>query len=99
MENLSFPRCLKSFGVVGDPWLILMSDGSALAYGAVAYVRWQYADSTIEVRLLMSKCRISPVNKVSIPRTELNGTNVTHKIKRMYNQRDEIQILTNFTLS
>lgn len=81
MENLSFPRCLKPSGVVGDPWLILMSDGSELAYGAVAYVRWQCADGTIEVRLLMSKCRISPVNKVSIPRMELNGAVLSTRLR------------------
>ena len=39
MEKLSFPRCLKPSGVIGDPWLIMMSDGSELAYGAVAYIR------------------------------------------------------------
>ena len=81
MESLSFPRCLKPSGVVEDPWLILMSDGSELAYGAVAYVRWPCADGTIEVRLLMSKCRISPVNKVSIPRMELNGAVLSTRLR------------------
>ena len=81
MENLSFPRCLKPSGVVGDPWLILMSDGSETAYGAVAYIRWQLADRTTEVRLIMSKCRISPVNKVSIPRMELNGAVLSSRLR------------------
>ena len=67
--------CLKPSGVVGDSWLILMSDGSELANGAVAYVRWQCADGTIEVRLLLSKCR-------GVPRVELNGA--IHAFKGMY---------------
>ena len=73
IEDLELPRCLRPANAVGHPWLILLSDGSELAYGCAAYARWKCSDGSYEVRLIMAKSRIAPINKVSIPRMELNG--------------------------
>ena len=73
LEDLRYPRELKPKSAVGNPWLIILSDGSEQAYGCTAYCRWLCSDGTFSVRLIMSKSRIAPVDKVSIPRMELNG--------------------------
>ena len=39
MEKISVKRCLKPHDAIGDPILIIFSDGSNNAYGACAYVR------------------------------------------------------------
>ena len=42
LEDLEFPRSIwPDEEVDGDPDLIIFSDGSILAYGAVVYIRWR----------------------------------------------------------
>lgn len=40
MEYVSFKRCLNPKDAVGNPDLVIFSDGSMKAFGAAAYVRW-----------------------------------------------------------
>ena len=47
VNNLSYPRVLKPPEAVGDPMLIIFSDASDIAYGAVAYVRWKLTSLSI----------------------------------------------------
>ena len=49
------------------------SDASKLAYAAVVYVRTVYENGQIDVRLVASKSRVSPLKSQSIPRLELLG--------------------------
>ena len=56
IENLAFPRCLRPAHCFSNPWLLLLSDGSSLAYGCAAYLRWQLPDNSVKVSLIMSKC-------------------------------------------
>lgn len=64
---------MKPNNVVGLPQLIIFSDGSDVAYGFAAYIRWKLKDGSFWVRLIMSKSRVSPLKKISTPRMELNG--------------------------
>ena len=73
MDLVIFPRCLKPLGAIGPPILIIFSDGSDNAYGACAYVRWTLPRERFDVRLIMSKNRLSPNRKISIDRVELCG--------------------------
>ena len=73
IQQINFPRCTKPKDAVGDPWLVLYSDGSEVAYGCVAYVRWSCENGTYKSCLLMAKSRIGPVTKLAVPRMELNG--------------------------
>ena len=41
LEDIQYPRCVKPINAEGNPWLILLSDGSEEAYGCAAYCRWQ----------------------------------------------------------
>ena len=82
LGELSFPRSLWPEGeVVGLPVLIVFSDGSLLAFGAVAYIRWELKAGGFWTRLIMSKCKIAPKNILSVPRMELNGAVLGNRIK------------------
>ena len=39
LENLKFPRCLTPTTAVGNPGLVILSDGFEVAYGCAAYIR------------------------------------------------------------
>lgn len=71
LEDLSFKRCLRPTFVVGNPILVVYSDGSSLAYGMCAYVRWQLKSGKYEAKLIAAKSRIAPSRKLTIPRLEL----------------------------
>ena len=73
LEDLQIPRALTTDGVVGKPWPILFSDGSNMAYGFAAYIRWKLTTGSYWCRLIMAKCRIAPLHKTTTPRMELNG--------------------------
>ena len=81
LEDIQYPRCVKPINAVGNPWLILLSDGSEEAYGCAAYCRWQCTDGSVVVRLIMAKSRIAPINKVSIPKMELNAAVVSKRCR------------------
>ena len=48
VENITFKRCIKPVNTVGNPILIVFSDGSGDIYGAVAYIRWELEDGTFK---------------------------------------------------
>ena len=72
LENLRIERCIKPENAIGDPMLVIYSDGSDLGYGCVAYVRWECDDDTVKSFLVMAKSKIAPMNKIFTPRSELN---------------------------
>lgn len=87
MENVSslrYNRCLKPIDASSnDPKLIIFSDGSDVAYGAVAYVRWQLENGKFWSTLVMAKSRIAPMKKISTPQMELNGAVVSKRIRQV----------------
>ena len=86
LEKLHLPRCLRPPNAVGDPWLVILSDGSDIAYGFVAYIRWILEDSSPWCRLIMSKCRVAPVNKLSTPQMELNAAVLSKRGRKVIEQ-------------
>ena len=73
LEQLSLNCCLRPPDSIGQLWLIIFSDGSDLAHGFAAYIRWRLNSGDYWCRLFMAKCRIAPVNKLSTPQMELNA--------------------------
>lgn len=73
LEKFKYDRCLEPANSMGDPTLVILSDGSDLSYGFAAYIRWKLEGGGIWCRLIMSKSRIAPMTKLSTPRMELNG--------------------------
>ena len=83
MNNIKFGRCLKPTNAVGNPMLVIFSDGSNSAYGACAYVRWALNGGGFESRLAISKNRLAPVKAMSIDRIELCGAVLSKRLKEL----------------
>lgn len=81
LEKIEVLRCIKPDNAVGDPVLVIFSDGSGDAYGAVAYARWKIEDGTYEARLITSKNRIAPIKIVDIVRLELSGAVISKRLR------------------
>ncbi len=92
LKNVKFPRSLWPEGqVVGLPILIIFSDGAALAFGAVAYIRWELEAGGFWSRIIMSKCKIAPKHIVSVPRMELNGALIGNRMKNFIQKETNIK--------
>ena len=52
-------------------------DASEKAYSVAIYLRNEYTDGTISVRLVAAKTRLAPLKTISIPRLELTGAVIT----------------------
>ena len=67
LQEISVPRCLqeskseKSFSVQ------TFVDASSEAYGAVSYLRSEYAQGCYVVRIIASKTRVCPLTPMSTP--------------------------------
>ena len=81
LQDISFDRSIKPDKTVGDPILVVFSDGSGEAYGAAAYARWRIPDQPYESRLIAAKNHIAPIKIVDIVRLELSGTVLVKQLK------------------
>ena len=79
-DSVSFNRCIKPSNTVGACELITFFDGSDDAFASVIYIRWELADGSIFVTLLCSKARVTPLKRISTPRSELNGAVVAARL-------------------
>jgi hypothetical protein len=83
LRTITFQRAAKPKEEVrGKPMLLIFGDGSMLASCALAYLRWQMADGTVQCRLLAGKTRVAPKCKISIPRMELMGALLAVRLSR-----------------
>jgi hypothetical protein len=61
LRKISFPRSAQPLGKIkGKPILMVFGDGSVEASCALAYLRWELQDGTVECRLLAGKTRVAP---------------------------------------
>ena len=65
-----FGPLLMTLNSLGQPWLLIFSDGSELAYGFAAYIRWQLDKGDYCCRLVTAKCRIAPEEERSLRKRE-----------------------------
>ena len=72
-KRVTFPRSTRPAQTVGKCQLICYFDGSDVAFGCANYVRWVLRDKSVIVRLMNSKSRVTPLDRISTPRSELNG--------------------------
>ena len=82
MTEIEFVRCIRPYHSVGDPILVIFSDASKDAYGAVAYAVWTLSNGTNEARLIVAKSRLAPKKQISIVRLELCGVLVAVRLKK-----------------
>jgi hypothetical protein len=91
LRKISFPRSAQPLGKIkGKPILMVFGDGSVEASCALAYLRWELQDGTVECRLLAGKTRVAPKCKVSIPRMELMGSLLAVRLAQKI--RDSLQM-------
>ncbi|GIY06780.1 reverse transcriptase [Caerostris extrusa] len=58
----------------------IFSDAFIVAYGAVAYFRYVNSRGEVGTSFVMSKSRISPLKKLSLPRLELMGALIAARL-------------------
>lgn len=63
--------------------LVLFFDGSSLAIGACAYIRWETAWDTFFAELLTAKNRIAPTRQLTISRLELGAVLSTVFLRKL----------------
>ena len=74
LNGVNVPRCY--FTSTSTPiWIQIhaFSNASKKAYATAVYLRSEYEDGRVEVRLLSSKTRVAPIKQQTIPRLELLG--------------------------
>ena len=71
VPELEFQRSLKPNNGT-SPVLIILSDGSKQAYGAVAYLRWKTTNGYFS-KIITAKSRIAPLKIIDTVRLELCG--------------------------
>ena len=87
LEQLELHRCLRPPSSVGLPWLIILSDDGNLAYGFAAYISWKLHSGDNWCRLIMARCRIAPVNKLSTPQMELKAALLSKRGRKVIEER------------
>ena len=71
-EDITFNRCIKPRDSVGNPKLLICSDGSEKAMCATAHIRWECEDE-IKCRLWAAKSQVTPLQKLTIPIIEMQA--------------------------
>ena len=66
-------RIPRHVGGKGEIAIFGFSDASVKAFAATVYVRVAFTDGYIKTSLLISRSRLAPIKKVSVPRLELCG--------------------------
>ena len=63
LKSIKFPRSMKPVDADNSikPDLITFSDGNPDAFGTVAYSIWTLEDGSKEIKLIMSKAKLSPL--------------------------------------
>jgi hypothetical protein len=72
-KEVTFQRPTRPPDANGKCQLICFFDGSDVAYAPVIYVRWTLTSGSVRVNLMGSKSRVTPIHRISTPRSELNG--------------------------
>ena len=82
LEEIEFSRSLvpQDAEVIGNPDLVIFSDGSICAFGSVAYIRWKLVKGGWWTNIIISKSKIAPKNRQSVPRLELNGAVLSKRL-------------------
>ena len=81
LATIHIPRCYSPVGFsVSSMQLHGFSDASEEAYAGVLYLRLVDSIGRVHVALVMSKTRVAPIKRLSIPRLELCGAQLLTKL-------------------
>ena len=74
IHKVKIPRCHHPSGYKAtDIQLHVFCDASELAYGAVAYLKFEFKTENPHCSFVMAKNRLAPIKTISLPRLELNA--------------------------
>ena len=77
------PRCYSpSKEIIVSTQLHGFSDASEEAYAGVIYLRIEYSTKRVHTSLVISKTKVSPIKRLSIPRLELCGAQTLTRLLR-----------------
>ena len=77
LMTVHIPRCyFPSKEAIVSTQLHGFSDASEEAYAGVIYVRIEYSNKRVHTSLVISKTKVSPIKRLSIPRLELCGAQI-----------------------
>ena len=93
LSEVHVPQCYSPSGFcVSSTQLHGYSDASEESYAGVVYLHLEDSAGNIHTEIVMSKTRVAPIKRLSIPRLELCGaqplTKLLCHIKRILNVRD-----------
>lgn len=95
VAKIQFKRPLTPEDAIGQPQLIIFSDGSSQAFGAVAYARWE-TPTGYKMRLIMSKCRVAPIKIIDIVRLELCGALLGTRLRTFITKESRLNFKRTF---
>ena len=96
LNLVEIERCTKPEEAIGNPYLVIFSDGSIEAYGAAAYAVWGTESGKHISRLLISKNRVAPTKVVNIVRLELCGAVLNARLNKFVNEHCRYQFQRTF---
>ena len=73
ISKISIPRWVEADNHVQSYEIHTFCDGSNDAYSAASYIRIQSSLGNVNVHLLVAKCKVTPKQRLTIPRIELCG--------------------------
>lgn len=80
LERIRIPRWLGTGSIGLTTELHGFCDASESAYAAVVYARTVYSNGTIQVNIITSKTKVSPVQQITVPRLELCGATLLARL-------------------
>ncbi|XP_078357270.1 uncharacterized protein LOC144642154 [Oculina patagonica] len=82
LEHLQIPRCYTDLLLSQNPKVELhaFGDASEVAYASAVYLRVVGEDGKVSTSLVMSKTRVAPVRKITLPRLELMAAVITARL-------------------
>ena len=81
IKKLEIPRFYFANSVSQENvQLHVFSDASLKSFGAVAYFRYQTSSGTFNTSFVISKARVAPLKKLTLPRLELMGAIIAARI-------------------
>lgn len=95
INNIRIPRWYFSTELTSDSFesleIHMFSDASPSAYAAVAYWRRESIDGRVTVSFIASKCKVTPLKPVSVPRLELQGAVLACKLANSIKKEHRLQ--------